>query len=199
MPWAQWVGFTSSIESVPCGRQVVETSGFDQLQSIYKRHCHLGRCPGTNFLKNAPKSTRLNCRFALLVVMTSTILIERHRRIENVALNPFILLDRGSEEIKRSTAQIAGALHLLGRAQDGANSPASGARCMPPTSIGARVAAEKWSSISVRISLNGAASQNQLPWITLPQIPIVTKMPFPEGLSRPRTEFILCWFPSSRV
>jgi len=61
--------FTSSIESILCGRQVVENSGFDQLQNIYKRHCLLDRCAGTNFLQNAPKSTKLDCRFALLVVI----------------------------------------------------------------------------------------------------------------------------------
>jgi hypothetical protein len=68
LPWAKWVGFPSSIESMLCGRQVVESSGFDQLQSIYKRHCLLDRYPDTNFLQTAPKSTELNRRLALLVV-----------------------------------------------------------------------------------------------------------------------------------
>src|ERR1017187_2437653 len=68
LPWAQWIGFASSIESVVCTLQVVETSGFEQLQSIYTHHCFCDRCPGTNFLKKAPKSTKLNCRFVLLVV-----------------------------------------------------------------------------------------------------------------------------------
>lgn len=69
MPSAQGVGFASSIESVFCRLQVVETSGFEQLQSTDTHHCFCDRCPGTDFVQNAPKSTKVKCEFILLVVI----------------------------------------------------------------------------------------------------------------------------------
>jgi hypothetical protein len=100
---------SSPAESLDYEPQVVESSGFEQLQSIYKRHGHSDRCAGQAILKIAPKSSRLNRHFSRKVAVRGYNFDYIGRLTADLAARIlFILLGQSAEVGTRPSAPTAG-------------------------------------------------------------------------------------------
>lgn len=57
------------LNQILCGRQVIETNGFDQLQSICATSCFCDRCAGHKLYPNRPKIDKTEPPIRLQVVI----------------------------------------------------------------------------------------------------------------------------------
>lgn len=60
MSWAQWIGLEKSSYTINYEPQAIESSGFEQLQSIYKDLCHWNRCAGSATTLNPRKLSKMS-------------------------------------------------------------------------------------------------------------------------------------------
>ena len=95
----------TAVNSMVCEAQVVETSGFEQLQSIYTHPCYLDRCAGPATVPNPRKSGQVSYWFHRQVVLCSyNFDYSDNRRGRQADRNP--LRSRGSEGISWPAAYL---------------------------------------------------------------------------------------------